>query len=184
MRGYIHTASRLSREVSPYAVFRATCAVTSPQWTEHGDDPDSWRAPHDAAGGLLLWTLDGDPLRAEPPSKYRSLDEVALEAYQAMLAAGAVRGIVVASYASSGGRMVALCHSGGEWWITVSREDPHPRVGSTEAVLRRADPDAVTYLMAATPVERPRPCLDCGQDDHPTDHYSCPERMRLEPDQD
>jgi hypothetical protein len=60
-----------------YAVFRAACAVTDPVWTQGSDDPATWHAPADAAGGLCLWCDDGELDRVEPSRGSQEADEEA-----------------------------------------------------------------------------------------------------------
>lgn len=143
----LHTLTLLS---TPYAneahkLFRDACSVTDPMWTKCGPNPDNWKAPDDAAGGLILWNSDGGLIRAEPATD----DDAAIadRAYSDLLAAGCVIGRVRASYASSGGRMVALCTAYGQWWLTVGRCESVPRSGATEDVIRYADPKCRIFVI-------------------------------------
>ena len=151
--GHLSSVSRLSPTANPWGVFSAAagCASTPPLWTEGSDDPDTWHSPADAAGGLCLWGADGEFIRAEPPAADAAAAHDA--AYFGLLDAGAVRGTVSASYASSGGRMVALCQAGGEWYITVARSHPPESAyhGWTEAAILRADADAEQWLLDKFP---------------------------------
>jgi hypothetical protein len=70
----LHTLTCLA-EVDSWAAFREACegGGTPPHWTQlaHwtqlGDFPELWKAPPDAAGGLILWCADGALWRVEPP---------------------------------------------------------------------------------------------------------------------
>lgn len=146
----LNSISRLSAgtESAAHEVFRAACAVTDPQWTQCGSDPAGWRAPPDAAGGLVLWDHEGLLIRCEPAPSDEC--EAASSAYDGLLRAGCVIGTVRAPYASSGGRMVALCESGRHWYITVGRMlDLHGAyLGATESAIQQADPDATVMTLA------------------------------------
>lgn len=141
----VHTMSLLSvsTEAEAYEVFRATCAVTAPTWTQGEKDPATWHAPPDAAGGLILWDETGKLVRVEPPTEKAEYAKYAAEyALDDLRAAGGALGIVRAMYASCGGRVVALCQTTDGWWITVSRSHLPIRRGATEEALLAADPAA------------------------------------------
>lgn len=139
----LHTVTRLSRGAA-FRCFREACqgGGDPPQWTLYGDDPAAWRAPDDAAGGLVLWDQSGTLLRMEPAGA----PDLADQALWDLRCAGGAWGIVRATYASSGGRMVALCEGEG-WTITVCRMEATPRAGATERNILAADPAAEVYVL-------------------------------------
>jgi len=122
----------------PWASFCAACSGggTPPQWTEADpDDPSSWHSPSDAAGGLVLWDAHGRPERAEPVTDdLTTVSDMALQDIaDAGLSSDVLPGVVRATYASSGGRMVALVEQDdGCWWVAVMRSDGPPRMGASE----------------------------------------------------
>ena len=146
-----HTSTLLSTHYHDLAheVFRAACAVTNPQWTQCGSNPRAWRAPEDAAGGLVLWNHIGEFVRVEPAIEDAEKARAAADAaYEGLLYAGCLIGVVHASYASSGGRMVALCSAYGDYWITVGRCEETPRRGATEDCIVAADPRCTVYVLS------------------------------------
>jgi hypothetical protein len=119
----------------PWAAFRAACegGGTPPQWTQSGDDPDTWSSPADAAGGLILWGEDGEVARSEPPCD--DLVNTAAGVFgdlRDVMTWDVVPGIIRATYASSGGRMIALVQDELCWWVAVLRSEAKPRMGASE----------------------------------------------------
>lgn len=148
----LHTVTTLSSNAPDYVAydaFRSACegGGTPPSWTQCGPDPRNWIAPSDAAGGLVLWDEDGCVCSAEPLRDGASLAEAAEIAWDGLLSAGAIIGTVRASYASSGGRMVALCRAHGRWIITVSRTDSRPRSGVSELGILQCDQFAEVLVL-------------------------------------
>jgi hypothetical protein len=126
----------------PWAAFAAASegGGTPPQWTQSGPDPDTWSSPADAAGGLLLWDESGKPERCEPPCD--ALVHIAAGVIDDLRTAGmtedVVPGVIRATYASSGGRMVVLVQDDACWWVAVLRAEAIPRVGASEMNMRSA----------------------------------------------
>jgi len=152
--GQLHSWTLLSASAAPYECFAAACAGggTPPQWTECGPDPLSWEAPPDASGGLVLWYADGTLDRCSPQVWAEGTAGPDGGAYEALLNSGLVRGVVRASYASSGGRMVALCAVGDEWAITIGRMETTPRCGTSEANILALDPGARVLVLEESPI--------------------------------
>ena len=128
---------------SPWAAFSAACegGGTPPQWTQSGhNDPDNWSSPVDAAGGLLLWDADGEVTRSEPPCEdlINTANAVISDLRDAGMTEDVIPGIIRASYASSGGRMVALVQDGPCWWVAVLRSEDTPRIGASERNMHSA----------------------------------------------
>jgi hypothetical protein len=127
---------------SPWAAFAAASegGGTPPQWTQSGPDPDTWSSPLDAAGGLILWNENGQPERAEPPCA--DLVTVANDVIEDLCDAGltedVIPGVIRATYASSGGRMVVLVQDDACWWVAVLRTEEIPRAGASEKSMRSA----------------------------------------------
>jgi len=127
----------------PWAAFAAASegGGTPPQWTQADQhNPDTWSSPPDAAGGLILWYEDGGPERCEPPCA--DLVTVANDVIDDLRTAGmtedVIPGIIRATYASSGGRMVVLVQDGVCWWVAVLRTEAIPRAGASEKSMRSA----------------------------------------------
>jgi hypothetical protein len=49
-----------------------------------------------------------------------------------------IPGVIRATYASSGGRMIALVQDGPCWWVAVLRREEIPRAGASERNMRSA----------------------------------------------
>jgi hypothetical protein len=136
----LHT---VTMTVSPWAAFAAAAegGGTPPQWTQSGPDPDAWSSPADAAGGLLLWDESGKPERAEPPCS-GALANIAAGVIEDLHTAGmtedVIPGVIRATYASSGGRMVVLVQDDACWWVAVLRAEAIPRSGASERNMHSA----------------------------------------------
>lgn len=121
---------------SPWAAFLAASegGGTPPQWTQSGPDPDTWSSPADAAGGLTLWDEDGKPERCEPrcDDLLSTAAGVIEDLRDAGLTEDVIPGVIRATYASSGGRMIALVQDGPCWWVVVLRSKEAPRKGASE----------------------------------------------------
>jgi hypothetical protein len=121
---------------SPWASFLAASegGGTPPQWTQSGPDPDTWSSPADAAGGLILWDENGQPERCEP--RCDDLLNIAAGVIEDLRDAGltedVIPGVIRATYASSGGRVIALVQDGPCWWVAVLRSEEKPRKGASE----------------------------------------------------
>jgi hypothetical protein len=127
----------------PWAAFAAASegGGTPPQWTQSGPDPDTWSSPEDAAGGLILWGENGEAERSEPPcggDLTKIADGVIDDLRGAGLTEDVIPGVVRATYASSGGRMVALVQDDACWWVAVLRTEAIPRAGASERNMRSA----------------------------------------------
>lgn len=154
----LHTITRLA-DVNPWVAFRAACegGGTPPYWTQHEDDlPELWRAPADAAGGLILWAADGSLWRVEPQRKSGG-EEIASKALADLREAAAATwadwdGAYVprAAYFSSGGRAVLLLEpvSSDPWLVAVFRCEDYPRRGASEANITRQSPSCVVEVMS------------------------------------
>jgi len=125
---------------SPWAAFLAASegGGTPPQWTQSGPDPDTWSSPVDAAGGLILWDENGQPERAEPPCAdlVTVANDVIEDLRDAGLTEDVIPGVIRATYASSGGRVIALVQDGPCWWVVVLRSEGAPRKGASERNMR------------------------------------------------
>lgn len=151
----LHTITSLA-DVDPWVAFREACegGGTPPHWTQLGDLPELWRAPPDAAGGLILWCADGALWRVEPPRS--DPEQIAAKALADLQdAAGAAwadwDGTYVprAAYFSSGGRAVLLLDpvASGTWLVAVYRCEDAPRRGASEDNITRIAPSCVVEVM-------------------------------------
>jgi hypothetical protein len=126
----------------PWAAFAAASegGGTPPQWTQSGPDPDTWSSPSDAAGGLILWNEQGEVERVEPPCDYPVYLATGVidDLRTAGMTEDVVPGIIRATYASSGGRVVALVQDEQCWWVAVLRSEELPRSGASERNMRSA----------------------------------------------
>lgn len=149
----LHTITRL-QDVNPWVAFRAACegGGTPPYWTQHEDDlPELWRAPADAAGGLILWAADGSLWRVEPPQQREKAEETSARALSDLRAAWDWPSdyYARAAYFSSGGRAVLLLDPIGNepWLVAVYRCEDWPRRGASEENIVRQSPSCVVEVM-------------------------------------
>lgn len=146
----LHTVTKLA-EVDPWAAFREACegGGTPPHWTQLGDLPELWKAPPDAAGGLILWSADGSLWRVEP--RRESGEEIAEKALADLRAAWdwPDNYYARAAYFSSGGRAVLLLDPIGsdQWLVAVYRCEDAPRRGASEDNITRIAPSCVVEVM-------------------------------------
>lgn len=147
----LHSITRLA-DVDPWVAFREACegGGTPPHWTQLGDDPESWAAPGDAAGGLVLWCADGALWRVEPPQRERA-EEIGACALRDLRAAWDWPGdyYARAAYFSSGGRAILLLDpvASGPWLVAVFRCEDTPRRGASEENMVRIAPSCVVEVM-------------------------------------
>jgi len=154
---WLHSITRLT-DIDPWVAFREACegGGTPPHWTQLGDIPELWKAPPDAAGGLILWSADGSLWRVEPQRESgEALAAKALADLQDAAGAGAAwadwDGTYVprAAYFSCGGRAVLLLDpiDSDQWLVAVFRCEDVPRIGASEANITRLAAACVVEVM-------------------------------------
>ncbi len=143
----LHTMTRVGEsEGLAWRAFRAASMSggTSPEWTGGEDDPQTWTAPPDAAGGLVL--RDGVGWRAEPPPTNGRAMSAIVSALDAGEAVGLPRECIRGAYFSSGGAGIFAVEVDGFWFVYVAR-DGEPRTGYREESITRLCPDLAPVLL-------------------------------------
>ena len=140
---YIHSTTAVPSELA-WIAFReaSTSGGSSPEWTECGDNPEDWQVPPNAAG-TLCWRHPGGswhvPWEPSPPATPESVVAWLLDtAAQQKFDPDEIIGV----YRSSGRRYIYLVAvpnwiDGDDYFVCISRQEPVPRFGHSEAMLAR-----------------------------------------------